>query len=551
MLNGYRAWLWLTLLCAALYLPGMAPLPAIDRDESRFMQASRQMVETGDLIRIRFHDTARNKKPAGIHWLQAASVFALSTTESTARWPYRVPSVLAGIASVFLMFLLAQLFVRRRTAFLAAALLGSSVLVVVEANVAKTDAMLLVTILLAQYGLARAYFGAKEAVPRDWTAPVCFWLGLAVGVMIKGPITPATIGLTVIGLKLFDRRAALWPRLRPLIGVPVALAIAAPWYVAIIHLDPTFLQESAGHDFLGKVAGAQEKHGFPPGFYLLALTATLGPASLFVWTSLVWSVRARRQPVVLFALVWLVPYWVILEITPTKLLHYVLPLYPALILLVVQAVEASESGLVRLTRHWLTRSYYLLWLALMGAAAAVMFWMPVALGEGPVWMLLVTLLGVVLIAPLCVRFAWRVELRKALTLAAFASPLFFAPVLEWGLPAADRIWPSRTAARLTAASGAGPGTVIGSSGYTEPSFIFYHGTATVYADPLELAKRLKAARDWRAYVSPPGRRKFAAAMRAAGKPFTVVGRVRGYNYTKGRDVDLTLYGPPGTAVRGR
>ena len=112
MLNGYRAWLWLTLLCAALYLPGMVPLPALDRDESRFMQASRQMVETGDLIRIRFHDTARNKKPAGIHWLQAASVVVLSTPESAQRWPYRVPSVIAAFASVFLMFLLAQFFVR-------------------------------------------------------------------------------------------------------------------------------------------------------------------------------------------------------------------------------------------------------------------------------------------------------------------------------------------------------------------------------------------------------------------------------------------------------
>ena len=494
MLNGYRAWLWLTLLCAALYLPGMVPLPALDRDESRFMQASRQMVETGDLIRIRFHDTARNKKPAGIHWLQAASVGVLSTPESAQRWPYRVPSVIAAFASVFLMFLLAQFFVRRRTAFLAAALLGSSVLVVAEANIAKTDSVLLVTILLAQYGLARAYFGAKEDQPRDWTAPVCFWLGLAVGVMIKGPITPATIGLTVIGLKLFDRHVALWPRLRPLIGLPVALAIAAPWYVAIILLDPTFLYESAGHDFMAKVTGAQEKHGFPPGFYLLALTATLGPASLFVWTSLVWAIRARRQPGVLFALVWLVPYWVILEATPTKLLHYVLPLYPALVLLVVQAVEASEAGLVRLTRHWLTRSYYLLWLCLMISAAAIMFWMPMALGSDPVWMLLVTVLGVLVVAPVCVRFAWRVELRKALTLAAAASPLFFAPVLEWGLPAADRIWPSRTAARMTVASGAGPDTVIGASGYTEPSFIFYHGTEAVFADPVELAKRLRTAK---------------------------------------------------------
>ncbi len=546
MLKGYRAWLWLTVLCAALYLPGMVPLPALDRDESRFMQASRQMVETGDLIRIRFHDQARNKKPAGIHWLQSASVALLSTTESTERWAYRLPSVLASFGAVYLMFLLAQLFVRRRAAFLAAALLASCTLVVVEANIAKTDAALLLTILLAQFGLAHAYFRAQDDLPPDWTTAICFWLGLAAGVLIKGPIAPATLGFTVIGLKLFGRRTLLWPHLRPLIGLPVALAIAAPWYVAIILLDPTFLQESVGHDFMGKVVGAQEKHGFPPGFYLLAMTATLGPASLFVWTALVWAFRNRRRPGVFFALVWLVPYWVLLEILPTKLLHYVLPLYPALILLVVQAVEASELGLVRLTRHWLTRSYYIFWLGLLLAAAAVVFWVPVALGNGPVWSLIVTVAAVVLIVPVCVRLAWRVELWRALTVAALASPLFFGPMLEWGLPAADRIWPSRTAARLTAASGAGPETVVGSSGYTEPSFIFYHGTAAIFADPVALAKRLSAAKDWRAYVWPAGREKFIAEMRRLGKLPAPLGSVRGYNYTRGREVDLILFGPSGT-----
>ncbi len=548
MLKGYRAWFWLTLLCAALYLPGMVPLPAIDRDESRFMQASRQMVETGDLIRIRFHVTARNKKPAGIHWLQSASVVVFSSTDSIERWPYRVPSVLASFGSVYLMFLLAQFFVRRRTAFLAAALLGSSVLVVVEANIAKTDAVLLATIMLAQYGLARAWFRAREDEPPDWTTPICLWLGLAIGILIKGPIAPATLGFTVLGLKLMDRHTRLWPHLRPLIGVPVALAIAAPWYVAIILLDPTFLAESAGHDFMGKVIGAQEKHGFPPGFYLLAMTLTLGPAALFVWTSLVWSYRARKQPAVLFTLAWLVPYWILLEVLPTKLLHYVLPLYPAVILLVVQAVEASEAGLVRLMRHWLTRAYYLLWLGLMIGAAAVMFWMPMALGDGPVWTLLVTVVGVLVIAPICVRLAWKTNLRASLTLAAVASPLFFAPVLQWGMPAADRIWPSRAAAQMTAASGAGSGTLVGSSGYTEPSFIFYHGTATVFADPAALARRLVAMKDWRAYISPGGREKFIAAMVAQGKAPRKLGTVRGYNYTKGRDVNLTLYGPTGAKM---
>ena len=133
MLTGYRAWLWLVLLCAALYLPGLASLPAMDRDESRFMQASRQMAQTGDTIRIRFLDKARNKKPAGIHWMQAASVKLLSTPESTALWPYRLPSVLGATIAVLFAFALGLLFLDRRGAFLGAALLAPSFVLVVEA----------------------------------------------------------------------------------------------------------------------------------------------------------------------------------------------------------------------------------------------------------------------------------------------------------------------------------------------------------------------------------------------------------------------------------
>src|SRR5665213_1533648 len=62
---------------------GIAAIPVLDRDEARFAQASRQMLETGDFLRIRFQDEARNNKPVAIYWLQAASVAALSDAAST------------------------------------------------------------------------------------------------------------------------------------------------------------------------------------------------------------------------------------------------------------------------------------------------------------------------------------------------------------------------------------------------------------------------------------------------------------------------------------
>src|SRR5580700_4418534 len=103
-LAGWRPYALLGALCLLLYLPGMMSIPVLDRDEARFAQATRQMLETGDFLHIRFMDEARNQKPAGIYWLQAAAVGTFSTPRSTEIWPYRLPSLIGAGVAVLLTF---------------------------------------------------------------------------------------------------------------------------------------------------------------------------------------------------------------------------------------------------------------------------------------------------------------------------------------------------------------------------------------------------------------------------------------------------------------
>ncbi|MEA2624087.1 MAG: hypothetical protein QOD06_132, partial [Candidatus Binatota bacterium] len=98
--NLVRDRLVLTLLCLVLYLPGLAALPPTDRDESRFAQASRQMIASGDWVAPRFQDEPRAKKPIGIYWLQALAVLATGQSDRPVIWPYRLPSVLGAVAAV-------------------------------------------------------------------------------------------------------------------------------------------------------------------------------------------------------------------------------------------------------------------------------------------------------------------------------------------------------------------------------------------------------------------------------------------------------------------
>src|SRR5262249_15503571 len=148
--GNLRALAALIALCFLAWLPGFFTLPPLDRDESRFAQATKQMLDTGDYVDIRFGTEARYEKPVGIYWLQAASTAAFGGGARYRIWTYRVPSFLGGLAAVIATFLIARLFANLETAFVAGALLALSVLMMSEAKIAKTDAMLAGTVALAQ-----------------------------------------------------------------------------------------------------------------------------------------------------------------------------------------------------------------------------------------------------------------------------------------------------------------------------------------------------------------------------------------------------------------
>jgi hypothetical protein len=201
--RGTRAWIerfgpWLGLLalCLALYLPGLATLPPTDRDEARFAQASRQMAASGDLVRIQFQSEPRNKKPILIYWAQAASAALSGEAPVEGRpaiLPYRLPSALGASIAVLLLFAIARRLLEPRAAFIAASLLGCALITVVEAHIATTDAALLASCVASLGALALIYTGAA----RGRGTALMFWIGLGLGILIKGPIVPLVAALTV------------------------------------------------------------------------------------------------------------------------------------------------------------------------------------------------------------------------------------------------------------------------------------------------------------------------------------------------------------------
>jgi len=104
----------LALLALLMFLPAFSALPVTDRDEARFLQASRQMVQSGDPIDIRFQDAPRYKKPVGIYWAQSAAALLSGEAEDAQVWVWRLPSLIGAVAAVVLLQLLPPLCLPRR-----------------------------------------------------------------------------------------------------------------------------------------------------------------------------------------------------------------------------------------------------------------------------------------------------------------------------------------------------------------------------------------------------------------------------------------------------
>jgi 4-amino-4-deoxy-L-arabinose transferase-like glycosyltransferase len=537
-LSGWRPYALLAVLCLVLYLPGIAAIPPLDRDEARFAQASRQMLETGDFLRIRFQDEARNKKPAGIYWLQAASVSVFSTPESSAMWPYRLPSLVGATGAVLLTFAFGSALFRPEAALIGAMLLGSALALVSEAHIAKTDAALLAAIVAGQGALGLVYMRARSGGSSMPVLAALFWIAETAAILLKGPVAPGIAVLTALALSMADREWRWLRRLHPLAGITLMALAVAPWIVAIERAtDGTFLAGSLGQDFWSKLIGAQESHGAPPITYLLLSAATFWPGSLMLVPALAYAWRRRALPAERFLLAWLVPAWIVLELLPTKLPHYVLPLYPALALL---AGAALAEGARAAAPAWLRYADVVakaLWTVVTLALASALIVLPIRFGDG------LSVAGIIggaamLVLATALFYRWPRPPVVAAAIVAL-SALFVVPAGLAVVPDLDRLWLSRSAAALISEHSHAAGIPVVAIGYREPSLVFLLGGHVQLAAVEAAADILSGGGS--ALVGSRDERSFKESLSARGLRAHVLGAVAGFDYSNGQRTELTLY----------
>ena len=542
--NELKQYLGLILLCVVLYIPGLTTLPPVDRDEARFAQATRQMIESRDFIRICFQEKPRHKKPIGIHWLQAVSVKVSGSSNQI--WPYRIPSVLGALVAVLLTFVFGKSLFDRQTGLFGAIVTASTLLLVVEAHQATTDAALLAAVVAAQGSLGTLYVRNRHGQAVGFWIPFTFWTAQGVGILLKGPIVPLVSLLTVLTLLAIDRSASYLRGLRLKWGIPLAVLIVLPWAIAVtLATGGAFFGDAIRSDLLPKLISGHESHGFPPGYYVLVIALTFWPGSLFLWPALRQAIKLRSRIGERFCLAWIIPVWLTFELIPTKLPHYILPIFPPLSLVTARLILKTTRESWNLSRWSLARVGFILWIVVSAALAGAIVALPFYL-KGSFEMLTLWPAGATVILMILAGWhALRDRLLEAAIGAILLEALILAPTLHVILPKADGLWLSRSVARAVEryrGSSSDPPPAIAAAGYHEPSLVFLCGTGTKLVGPGEAALYLRQNPQGLALVREKLDGDFHSALPDTTGSVRLLEKIEGINYTKGKRMTLNLYG---------
>lgn len=534
--TGFRPYLVIGALLLACALPGFFALQPLDRDESRFAQATKQMFESKDFIRISFQDEPRNKKPVGIHWFQAASVAALGGPDAGIIQTYRIPSLLGALLCALSVFKIGALLFSRREGLIAGAAIGCGLLLSTEAGIAKTDAALAGFIALSYLGLA----GLRSInLPR--MAPWLFWIGIGMSALIKGPIGPLIIMLSIVMLLVWERDGTWLKGLVHWPSIALALLIVVPWYVAIWQATGgQFFSDAIGQDLAPKIAGKSENPSIPPGMHLVLSPLIMWPGCILIPPAVWAGWTLSKDPRIRFLLAWAIPGWLLFEAAPAKLAHYTLPVHGAILLL--GAVGLLAGAWKRAWVKWAAIAIFALGGLILAAAplALASDIAPDAITRASVFSIAIALVIIIVIAA-CLRKSSQVgpAVAAAAIVTAIALKGIFVPSLPQ-LNISARVSQALVDAQLhPRLSESQPGPLIG-FGYQEPSLIFLTRSDSALSS---LQAATAAARLGSGVVVT--QENFAALDQALlVKGLTVArvgeGLIEGVNYSKGSDVTLII-----------
>ena len=400
-------------------------------------------------------------------------------------------------------------------------MMASCILLGIERLTAKTDAMLLMTVVAAMGAMARAYLSLRGE-PRGaldgadaWLVAAVFWRALAVGVLLKGPLIVMVVGLAAVALIVVDRSAFWLMALKPLPGVLWFAVLVLPWFIAIMGRAASSSSPSRSGKTCSARSSGPESHGAPPGYYFILFWLSFWPgATLAACEPAVGGGASRSQVPGLAGAVGRSSWW-----SQTAALR---------------AAALSRGGDPDCRRGGCalaSRRPVLVW--------GTMWWFVVPTVAGLIGIVMLAVIGrqfgflvwpVFGFAAFLAFLAWRLYEadgpEHALLRAVAAATLTAIGIFALVIPSLGQLFPSQALARVLRDSGC-RAPMAAAVGYQEPSLVFLIGTATRLTDTYGAAEFLRGGECRFAFVEAPGR-AFAQRAEAIGLRFQA-GPRRGFN----------------------
>ncbi len=511
----------LIVAASAVYLVGNGTTALWDRDEPRFAETSRQMLQSGDWVVPHFLDLPRTAKPAFIYWCQATAMAAFGDAGPAANFSARFPSALA--IAVLLVVLSAVLWKRlgSQMTLWTVFIFATSGLTIAAAKMCITDAVLLLWVTIAQLCLYGAWRGKA-------TWPVVLTWAVATGLagLTKGPVILGVQGMTLLVLGLFrlwdwwrSGRAPLappegsdsptgmldyepagmpvprpplvvWHRpsdtawLKMVAALLIVVAIVLPWVLMVNHRASAFIRTAVTHEVWDRMMTPLEQHAGPPGYYFASIWATFFPWSLLLPLAIGLGIHRRADPRSRFALAAVIGPWVMLECVRTKLPHYLLPAFPPLAYLTADALVRCLNGEIADLRGRPFKVAVTIWAVVIAAVASGPWLVVGKYPTLPIGAMAVMSVGGVAFAGAVATLIWRERLSAAAVLLGTGTLAIVLFVYGVYLPRADFLRLSPRLARVLIDHGVTQPHQCLMLGYMEPSLAWDQGGTIREAGPV-------------------------------------------------------------------
>lgn len=311
----------------------------VPTDEGRYAEMAREMFATGDWITLRLNGIKYFEKPPLQTWMNALTfeLFGLGD------WQARLWTGLCGLLGVTLIGYTGNKVFTRRIGITAAFILGSSLLWAAASHYNSLDLSVAAMMTITLCGLLLSQRPEASAAEQRNGMLLC-WIGMALAMMTKGLIGIVLPGGVLVVYTIVSRDWSIWKRMHMGKGLLVFFAIVSPWFILVALKNPEHPHFFFVHEHLQRFTSNIHKRYQPPHFFVGVLALGILPWLGLLLQSLWSGVKKRNSgfEAKKMLVVWTLFIFIFFSISNSKLVGYILPIFPSLALLIACQWEDSS-----------------------------------------------------------------------------------------------------------------------------------------------------------------------------------------------------------------